>query len=88
MVCAIETTHDFHAVVPVILVCVIADAIAVRYMPHSIMTEKIARRGVRVVSDYVADYLEQVLVGDVAAAPVVTLRADDSTESVVAIPSS
>ena len=31
MVCAIETTHDFHAVVPVILVCVIADAIAVRY---------------------------------------------------------
>src|SRR5579863_9591611 len=39
MFCAIETTHDFHAVVPVILVCVVADAVAVQYMPNSIMTE-------------------------------------------------
>ncbi len=31
--------------VPVMLVCVIADAIAVRYMPNSIMTEKLARMG-------------------------------------------
>jgi CBS domain-containing protein len=51
-------------------------------MRHSIMTEKIARRGARVVSEYTADFLEQVLVRDVAAAPVVVLRADDPIEQV------
>jgi CIC family chloride channel protein len=47
-------------------------------MRHSIMTEKIARRGARIVSDYTADFLGQVPVSDMAAAPVVVLRADDS----------
>jgi CBS domain-containing protein len=51
-------------------------------MRNSIMTEKIARRGARVVTDYVADFLDQVLVSDVAAAPVVVLRADDTLEQV------
>ena len=60
MVCAIETTHDFHAVVPVILVCVIADAIAVRYMPHSIMTEKLARMGFGTGQDYETNSLKQL----------------------------
>jgi CBS domain-containing protein len=46
------------------------------------MTEKIARRGARVVSEYVADLLEQILVRDVASAPVVVLRADDPVERV------
>ncbi len=46
------------------------------------MTEKIARRGVRVVSDYAADFLDQVLVSEVAAAPVVVVRADDTLERV------
>jgi chloride channel protein, CIC family len=65
MVCAIETTHDFHAVVPVILVCVIADAIAVRYMPHSIMTEKLARMGFGAGQDYETNSLKQLKVSDV-----------------------
>ncbi len=51
-------------------------------MRNTIMTEKIARRGLRVVTDYAADFLEQVLVSAVAAAPVVVLRADDTLESV------
>jgi CBS domain-containing protein len=51
-------------------------------MRNSIMTEKIARRGVRVVTDYVADFLEQMLVSDVAAAPVVVVRAEDTMDVV------
>jgi CIC family chloride channel protein len=51
-------------------------------MRHSIMTEKIARRGSRVVTDYVADFLDQILVSDVAVAPVIVVRADDSLEHV------
>lgn len=45
-------------------------------MSASIMTEKIERRGVRVIGEYTADYLSQVSVRDVAIRPVVTLRAD------------
>ena len=64
MVCAIETTHDFHAVVPVILVCVIADAIAVRFMPYSIMTEKLARMGLGLRQEYEANALKQIRVAE------------------------
>ena len=34
-------------------------------MPTTIMTAKIARRGIRVPSEYFADFLDQVTVGDV-----------------------
>jgi CBS domain-containing protein len=45
-------------------------------MRNSIMTEKIARRGVPVVAEYTVDFLSQVLAKDVASRPVVTLGAD------------
>ncbi len=78
MVCAIETTHDFHAVVPVILVCVIADAIAVRYMPHSIMTEKLARMGFGAGQDYEANSLKQLKVADVMVRDVATVSPEET----------
>ncbi len=78
MVCAIETTHDFHAVVPVILVCVIADAVAVRYMPHSIMTEKLARMGFGAGQDYEANSLKQLKVADVMVRDVESVPPDES----------
>jgi CBS domain-containing protein len=42
------------------------------------MTEKIARRGVRVPTEYAADYLEQVLVRDACSRDVVSLRTSDA----------
>jgi len=78
LVCAIETTHDFHAVAPVILVCVVADAIAVRYMPHSIMTEKLARMGFGAGQDYEANSLKQLKVADVMVRDVVTVLPEES----------
>jgi CBS domain-containing protein len=48
------------------LVSVIADGIAMLFMPNtSIMTEKLARRGLRVHQDYEADALTQVSVESV-----------------------
>ena len=41
-----------NAVLPLMLVCVIADAIAMRYLPNSIMTEKLARRGLNTDQEY------------------------------------
>ena len=78
LVCAIETTHDFHAVVPVILVCVIADAVAVRYMPHSIMTEKLAKMGFGAGQDYEANSLKQLAVSSVMVRDVATILPEET----------
>jgi len=62
---AFEITRDYNAVLPLMLVAVIADGIAMLLMPHSsIMTEKLARRGLRVHQDYEADALTQAFVGE------------------------
>jgi predicted transcriptional regulator len=47
-------------------------------MGNSIMTEKIARRGVRVPSEYGADPLDRITVGDACSREVVTLPASQS----------
>ena len=62
---AFEITRDYNSVPPLMLVAVIADGIAMLFMPNSsIMTEKLARRGLRVHQDYEADALTQATVGE------------------------
>jgi H+/Cl- antiporter ClcA len=62
---AFEITRDYNSVLPLMLVSVIADGVAMLLMPHtSIMTEKLARRGLHVHQDYEADVLSQVRVAD------------------------
>jgi CBS domain-containing protein len=53
-------------------------------MRHTIMTEKIARRGVRVPSEYAADYLDQVWVSTVATKDVIALAGADTVAEVKA----
>jgi len=65
IVFAFEITHDYNAILPLMLACVIADTIALRYLPSSIMTEKLARRGLKVPGEYEAGILNVVRVGDV-----------------------
>jgi len=62
---AFEITRDYNSVLPLMLVSVIADGIAMLLMPNSsIMTEKLARRGLRVHQDYETDVLSQTRVAD------------------------
>jgi chloride channel protein, CIC family len=65
IVFAFEITHDFNAILPLMLVSVIADAIALRYLPSSIMTEKLSRRGLDVHQEFEVDVLKQVRVRDI-----------------------
>jgi H+/Cl- antiporter ClcA len=65
IVFAFEITHDYNAILPLMLGCVIADMIAIRYLPSSIMTEKLARRGLKVPEEYEAGVLKMVRVGEV-----------------------
>ena len=62
---AFEITRDYNCVLPLMLVAVIADGIAMLFMPtSSIMTEKLARRGLRVHQDYETDALSQTMVAE------------------------
>ena len=81
VVFAFETTRQPVGLLPLLGGCAAAYLVSCALMKHSIMTEKIARRGRPVPSEYSADYLEQVLVRDVALREVVTLRASDTIES-------
>jgi len=73
---AFEITHDYNAVLPLMLVTVIADGIAMLFMPKSsIMTEKLARRGLRIHQDYETDILQQVAVAETMDRDVPTISA-------------
>jgi chloride channel protein, CIC family len=62
---AFEITRDYNSVLPLMLVSVIADGIAMLLMPRaSIMTEKLARRGLYIHQDYETDVLQQVMVAE------------------------
>jgi CIC family chloride channel protein len=65
IVFAFEITHDYNAILPLMLGCVIADMIGLRYLKSSIMTEKLARRGLKVPEEYEAGALKIVRVGEV-----------------------
>lgn len=62
---AFELTRDYNSVLPLMLVCVIADGIGMMFMKTSIMTEKLARRGLHINQDYEADVLMELNVEDV-----------------------
>ena len=62
---AFELTRDYNSVLPLMLVSVIADGIAMLMLRSSIMTEKLARRGLRIHQDYEADVLQVVSVEEI-----------------------
>jgi len=73
---AFEITGDYNAVLPLMLVSVIADGIALWFNRTSIMTEKLARRGLKIHTDYEPDVFQQVSVGEYMAAPPPSLPPD------------
>ncbi|GAA4127239.1 chloride channel protein [Aminobacter aganoensis] len=62
---AIELTGDQHALLPLLVACTIAYATTVLLLKRSILTEKIARRGLHITREYQADPFEQSWVRDV-----------------------
>jgi chloride channel protein, CIC family len=76
IVFAFEITHDYNAILPLMLCCVIADLIALRYLPTSIMTEKLARRGLHVPGEYEASVLHMVRISEVMNTDVQPISAD------------
>src|ERR1019366_1389837 len=82
VVFAFETTLQPLGLLPLLGGCTAAFFVSCVLMPNTIMTEKIARRGVRVPAEYEPDFLDGVLVAEVASKEVVTLPADWTVQKV------
>src|SRR5207245_6975402 len=82
VVFAFETTRQPMGLLPLLGGCSASFLISCLFMRNTIMTEKIARRGVRVPGEYTADFLDQIQAGVAAGKPVVSLSADELLGSV------
>ena len=82
VVFAFETTRQPACLLPLLGGCTAAYLISALMMRNTIMTEKIARRGVRVPSEYAADYLEQVTVGTACSRDVAALKTSQTLAEV------
>lgn len=77
-----EITRQPFGLLPLLAGGTAAYLVALTLNRHSIMTEKLARRGVSIRSEYSVDYLTQQRVGDVAMREVVSIKASDTLGSV------
>ncbi len=81
IVFAFELTRDYSAIVPLMLAAVLADLVASTFLPESIMTEKLARRGLRVPTGYEPDVLRATVVSEVMTRDVQTLPEHASAQT-------
>jgi CIC family chloride channel protein len=82
VVFAFETTLEPAGLLPLLGGCTAAFFVSSLFMKETIMTEKIARRGVLVPSDYAPDPLSHMLVRDAAAYDVVSFKASSTLNEV------
>lgn len=82
VVFAFEATRQPLGLLPLLAGCSAAWLAAGLLARESIMTEKIARRGVRVPAEYAADPLSRIHVRDVVHTPAQVLQGDTSVDAV------
>jgi chloride channel protein, CIC family len=73
VVFALELTHDFNMVLPLVIAVTMAHGFTVLTLRRSILTEKISRRGYHLTREYEADPLEILFVREVVRTNVVAL---------------
>ena len=76
VVFAVELTHDFNMVLPLLVAVVVAHGFTVLLLRRSILTEKTARRGFHLSREYAVDPLEILFVREVMRTSVAALPAD------------
>jgi CIC family chloride channel protein len=77
VVFAFETTRQPLGLLPLLAGCSGAYLVSLLMMRSSIMTEKLARRGARIRTEYAVDHLSHVLVRDASSREVISLKAGD-----------
>jgi H+/Cl- antiporter ClcA len=84
VVFAFETTGQQTGLLPLLAGCTVSYVISSYFMKNTIMTEKIARRGVTVPHEYAPDFLETVPAKRYCNRPVVSILAEETVESILA----
>ena len=72
---ALELTHDLNALPALLIASVVSYGLNVLVLKHSILTEKVARRGYHITQEYAVDPLERLSVGAVMTTEVVAVPA-------------
>ncbi|MGH2460518.1 MAG: chloride channel protein [Chloroflexota bacterium] len=81
-----ELTGDYHAVVPLMIGCMVADVVARLLTEHSVMTERLARRGIEIPRVIAADVLSYLKVRAFLRCDVARVPADTPLRRIVARP--
>jgi CIC family chloride channel protein len=77
---AVELTHDLNMLLPLLVACFLAHGFTVLTLKRSILTEKIARRGYHLSSEYSVDPLEILFTREVMHTNVVALPGNGTLE--------
>ncbi|MCC7231427.1 MAG: chloride channel protein [Bacteroidia bacterium] len=80
---ALETTGQYHAFLPLLATCTASYLVSFFAMENTIMTEKIARRGVKAPDSYHPDMLEKISVEQVMDEGGTILSSDNNVEEVI-----
>lgn len=80
IVFALEVTKDYQGVLPVIITVVIAELVGEALMEDSIMTQRLANRGLRIRNIYEYNPLRQIRIESIMSSPPVVV---DATQPVV-----
>jgi H+/Cl- antiporter ClcA/CBS domain-containing protein len=76
IVFSLELTHEWNALLPVVVASVTAYGLSVLLLKRSVLTEKVARRGFHLTREYSVDPLEVLFVREVMWRQVVTFPSD------------
>jgi H+/Cl- antiporter ClcA/CBS domain-containing protein len=75
VVFAVELTHDFNMVLPLLVAATVAHAFTVLTLKRSILTEKVSRRGYHLTREYDVDPLEILFAREVVRTNIVAMSA-------------
>jgi CBS domain-containing protein len=84
VVFSLELTHDWSALLPLLVSASAAYGLSVLILKRSVLTEKVARHGHHLTREYSIDPLEVLFVEEVMWSDVVTFCADEPLREVVA----
>ncbi|MFG2396699.1 chloride channel protein [Streptomyces lydicus] len=78
IVFCVELTHEIHALVPMVITASSAYLLSVIVLKRSVLTEKLARRGLHLTREYSVDPLEVHLVRQLETLVTTTFRTDQT----------
>ncbi|MHB8622679.1 MAG: chloride channel protein [Sulfuricaulis sp.] len=83
VVFAMELTHQWDAVMPLVVASTVAFLLSVLVLKRSVLTEKVVRKGTHLTREYSIDPLEVFLVGEIMPSEFLCFRRDARLETAV-----